>query len=104
MSTLCHDAIRRQQWQVIRVDDGSGSELCQSSKRLDLVGGDAHGARLVEGDDVLGEGLGRAPVQDQRWWLRGWNLACLAHYVHASALADCLVEVLHQRRRRDGLG
>src|ERR1700730_17822464 len=67
-------------------------------RRIDSTWSDAIRirVRLVEGDDPLWKGVGRAPVQDQWWRFRRWNLAGISHHMHPGALARHFADVLGQ--------
>ena len=80
-------------WRAVSgIGHGSRSQLGEAPNRLDLVGRNPNGVRLIEGDDSLREGLGGAPVQDQGWRLRWWNLTGVSHHMNPGALARHLAD------------
>ena len=81
---------------IIGIGDGSWGQLGEASNRLDLVGRNPNRVRLVEGNDPLWKGVGRAPVQDQWWRFGRWNLAGISHHLNPGALARHFADVLGQ--------
>ena len=96
MSTLGDDPVGTEQPDILGIRHGSWGQLGEAPNRLDLVGRNPNRVRLVEGNGPLWQGVGRAPVQDQWWRFRRWNLAGISHHMNPGALARHFADVLAQ--------